>query len=214
MDKDVHPMATPTVPAASSREDLPLTPPEPRDPSRTPGPPWLGGRGVGEVALTLLRLALGVEFLWAFVDKLFGLGYATPSARAWISGGSPTKGFLSNVSSGPLRGVFNAIAGAPAADWLFMLGLLGIGAALVLGVALRPAAASGVLLLTMMWFATWPPASVAGGEPTGSTNPLIDDHVISALALIVVAAFTVHGAGYLGRRWEHLDLVQRFAWLR
>jgi thiosulfate dehydrogenase [quinone] large subunit len=207
-------MATPTVPAASSEEVLPLTPPDPRDPSRTPGSPWLGGWSAGELALTLLRLALGVEFLWAFVDKLFGLGYATPHARAWISGGSPTKGFLSGVASGPLRGFFNAIAGAPAADWLFMLGLLGIGAALVLGVALRPATASGVLLLTMMWFATWPPASVAGGQPTGSTNPLIDDHVISALALIVVAAFTTHSAGNLGRRWAHLDGVQRFPWLR
>ncbi len=207
-------MATPTVPAASSREDLPLTSPDLRDPSRAPGSPWLGGRRAGEVALTLLRLALGVEFLWAFVDKLFGLGYATPNARAWINGGSPTKGFLSGVSSGPLRGFFNAIAGAPAADWFFMLGLLGIGAALVLGVALRPAAASGALLLTMMWFATWPPASVAGGQPTGSTNPQIDDHGISARALIVVAAFTTHGAGYLGRRWAHLHLVQRFPWLR
>ena len=29
-----------------------------------------------------------------------GLGYATPSAKAWIHGGSPTKGFLSTVLSG------------------------------------------------------------------------------------------------------------------
>ena len=43
-------------------------------------------------------------------------------------------------------------------DWLFMIGLLGIGVALLLGVALRPAAASGALLVMMMWFAVWPPA--------------------------------------------------------
>jgi thiosulfate dehydrogenase [quinone] large subunit len=207
-------MATPTAPAASPREDLPLTLPDARDPRLLSGSPWLGGRNAGTLALTLLRLVLGVEFLWAFVDKLFGLGYATPNARAWISGGSPTKGFLSGVSSGPLRGFFNAIAGAPAADWLFMLGLLGIGAALVLGVALRPAAASGALLLTMMWFATWPPASTAGGQPTGSTNPLVDDHVIAAVALLVVAAFITRSTGHLGRRWAQLDLVQRFPWLR
>jgi hypothetical protein len=54
---------------------------------------------VGSVALNPLRVALGVEFLWAFLDKTFGLGYATPSAKAWIHGGSPTKG--SCPGSGP-----------------------------------------------------------------------------------------------------------------
>jgi thiosulfate dehydrogenase (quinone) large subunit len=173
-----------------------------------------GAARIGVIALNLLRLALGVEFLWAFFDKLFGLGYSTPGARAWIHGGSPTDGFLSGVSAGPLHGVFNAIAGNPIIDALFMLGLLGIGAALLLGVALRPAAASGALLLTMMWLATWPPATIAAGQPTGSTNPVVDDHIISALALIVVATYAVQSAGYLGRWWASLDLVQRSAWLR
>jgi thiosulfate dehydrogenase [quinone] large subunit len=169
---------------------------------------------VGRVALHLLRLALGVEFVWAFLDKTFGLGYSTPSAGAWIHGGSPTKGFLSGVSAGPLHGLFNNIAGNPLIDWLFMLGLLGIGAALILGVALRVAAASGTALLAMMWLATWPPATIAGGQPTGSNNPAVDDHVITALALIVVGVFTAYGAGYLGRWWTKLDLVQRSPWLR
>ena len=51
--------------------------------------------------LAVFRVVLGFEFLWAFLDKLFGLGYATPSAKAWIAGGSPTKGFLSSVDVGP-----------------------------------------------------------------------------------------------------------------
>jgi thiosulfate dehydrogenase [quinone] large subunit len=37
-----------------------------------------------------LRLALGWIFLWAVIDKLFGLGFATPAKNAWIDGGSPT----------------------------------------------------------------------------------------------------------------------------
>src|SRR5688572_9064984 len=37
-----------------------------------------------------VRLALGWVFLWAFLDKAFGLGFATSAARAWIDGGSPT----------------------------------------------------------------------------------------------------------------------------
>ena len=65
---------------------------------------------------------------------------ATPSARAWINGGSPTKGFLSGVDVGPWQSFFHNIAGDPWADWLFMLGLLGIGVALVLGIGMRMAA--------------------------------------------------------------------------
>jgi thiosulfate dehydrogenase [quinone] large subunit len=168
----------------------------------------------GRVALNLLRLALGFEFLWAFFDKVFGLGYSTPSARAWINGGSPTKGFLSGVDSGPLQTVFNSIAGNPVVNWLFMLGLLGIGVALILGVGLRVAAASGAVLLVMMWFASWPLASTVAGKPTGSTNPIVDDHIISALAIIVVGAYAAHSAGYLGRWWSNQSVVRRTPWLR
>src|SRR4029450_1116625 len=93
--------------------------------------------------LAVFRVVLGFEFLWAFLDKTFGLGYATPSARAWINGGSPTKGFLSRVAVGPLEGTFHAIAGAAWADWLFMAGLLGIGIALIPGIGLRDARLGG-----------------------------------------------------------------------
>lgn len=134
--------------------------------------------------------------------------------QAWTQGGSPTKGFLSGVAAGPLQGPFNAIAGNTLIDWLFMLALLGIGTALILGVALRVAAACGTVLLLMMWFATWPPAAIAAGEPTHSTNPVVDDHVISALALIVIGAYAAHSAGYLGRWWSDQPAVHRAKWLR
>lgn len=169
---------------------------------------------VGTFALNALRLAIGFQFLWAFLDKTFGLGYATPSARAWINGGAPTNGFLSNVSAGPLEGTFNAMAGNAFYDWLFMAGLLGIGVALLLGVALRVAAGSGALLLAMMYLASWPLAKIGNGEPTGSNNPLVDDHLVSIFALVVVASFAATSAGYLGRLWADLPLVRRQPWLR
>src|SRR6266511_1876735 len=87
--------------------------------------------------LAVLRVATGVIFLWAFLDKRFGLGYATGSQNAWINGGSPTKGFLSRVAVGPFESLFHSWAGAAWADWLFMLGLLAIGIALILGIGLR-----------------------------------------------------------------------------
>ena len=206
--------ASTTLPAVPDRAGLSPATTDPRMLGGESESSSLTAARVGRVALNLLRLALGVEFLWAFLDKTFGLGYATPDARAWVHGGSPTKGFLSGVDAGPLQSLFNAIAGNPVIDWLFMLGLLGIGVALILGVALRIAAASGVVLLLMMWLASWPLASTVAGKPTGSTNPLIDDHIISALAIIVVGAYAAHSAGYLGRWWSHQPLVRRLPWLR
>ena len=90
-----------------------------------------------------LRLALGWVFLWAFLDKLFGLGFATPAKNAWINGGSPTKGFLGNAVSGPFEGFYHSFAGAAWADWLFMIGLAGIGTALIAGIGMRIAATAG-----------------------------------------------------------------------
>ena len=45
----------------------------------------------------MLRFAMGFIFLWAFFDKVFGLGFATTADKAWIRGGSPTTGFLANA---------------------------------------------------------------------------------------------------------------------
>jgi thiosulfate dehydrogenase (quinone) large subunit len=122
--------------------------------------------------LAVFRVAVGFVFLWAFLDKTFGLGYATPSAKAWINGGSPTKGFLSGVAAGPLESTFHSWAGAPWADWLFMAGLLGIGLALTLGVALRIAAASGTVMMLFMWAAEWPLAKHTSARwPTSPPGP-------------------------------------------
>ena len=111
---------------------------------------------LGARAAAVTRIATGLVFLWAFFDKTFGLHYATASGKGWIDGGSPTKGFLSGVQAGPLRSFFHDIAGKGWTDWLFMLGLLGIGAALVTGVALRATAVAGTALMAMMWAAEWP----------------------------------------------------------
>jgi thiosulfate dehydrogenase [quinone] large subunit len=162
----------------------------------------------------VFRVAIGFVFLWAFLDKTFGFGYATPSAKAWINGGSPTKGFLSNVAAGPLESTFHNWAGAPWADWLFMLGLLGIGVALTLGIALRIAAVSGTVMMLLMWAAEWPLAKhTSAGAPSMSTNPIIDYHIIYALALIAVAVVYAGNTWGLGRFWAKLPFVRRNRWL-
>jgi thiosulfate dehydrogenase [quinone] large subunit len=164
-------------------------------------------------ALAVLRIATGLVFLWAFIDKLFGLGYATPAAKAWIAGGSPTKGFLSGVEVGPFDTAFQAIAGAWWANWLFMLGLAGVGIAVTLGIGLRISAIAGTVMMLLMWLAEFPlDRFTAAGEPSGSTNPIIDYHVIYAIALVVVALTYAGNTWGLGRRWAALPVVQRQHW--
>ena len=194
-------MAGPTItrPLRTRPVDLRVEASRPKPAQRAPSG-WLAA----------LRVGVGAVFLWAFLDKLFGFGYSTPWERAWLNGGSPTKGFLSGVDAGPFAGFFRDIAGNAVVDWLFMLGLLGIGVAVLSGVALRLAAASGTLMMALMWAAEWHPARFTGsGEATGSTNPLVDYHVVYALALIVIAVTYAGDRFGLGRRWAQLPFVSR-----
>jgi thiosulfate dehydrogenase [quinone] large subunit len=149
------------------------------------------------------RLALGWVFLWAFLDKTFGLGHDTAGADAWIRGGSPTKGFLAFGAQGPLAGFYHSIAGAPWADWLFMIGLAGIGIALILGIGTRLATVAGIVLLIMMYSVVLPPAN----------NVFLDDHLIYALTLAGLAFTGAEKTLGFGRGWQQTALVQRFRWL-
>lgn len=172
------------------------------------------GGVIGRTFLALLRIAVGFIMFWAFLDKLLGLGYSTPKARAWINGGSPTKGFLSNVSVGPqgLQDFFHNIAGTWWANWLFMIGLAAIGLALILGIGLRIAAIANVVMMAMMWMAEWPLDKVtATGDPSGSSNPIVDYHVVYALAGIVCAAFLAGRTLGFGLLWE--KIVGKARWL-
>ena len=162
-----------------------------------------------------LRVSLGWVFLWAFLDKLLALGFSTgrDSATgvvdrfgdaAWINGGSPTEGFLAFGTSGPFAGFYQSFAGAGWANWLFMAGLAGIGTALIAGIGMRITAVAGTTLLIFMWSAVLPP----------DNNPFMDDHLIYALVLVLLA---VAGAGRtlgLGSRWEALPIVQKYPILK
>ncbi|MBI2706151.1 MAG: hypothetical protein HYX32_12790 [Actinobacteria bacterium] len=144
------------------------------------------------------RIGLGFIFLWAFFDKLFGWGIGTLSERSWLNGGSPTTGYLKGVR-GPFAEQFNWLAGRSWVDWLFMIGLFAIGVALVAGIGMRIAAASGALLLVFMWMASLPIL----------TNPFLDDHLI--YALVIVGLALVHAGDTLGfgRWWSRTALVHR-----
>lgn len=150
--------------------------------------------------LAVARILLGFVFLWAFLDKTFGLGFATTPAKAWVSGGSPTTGFLKSLD-GLFAGFFNGLAGNVVVDWLFMLGLLGVGVALIVGAGLRIAAVSGAIILVMMWLAELPL----------TTNPFVDDHIVYAVLLFVIAA--APRCLSLSKWWVNLNYVKKHPWL-
>lgn len=160
-----------------------------------------------------LRISLGLIFLWAFFDKLFGLGYATcrqetgeiirGCSNAVIEGGSATTGFLKFGTSGPLSDFYQGLAGNSFIDGLFMAGLLGIGIALLLGIGMRIAVATGSLLMLMMWSASLPPEN----------NPLIDDHIIYILVLAGLLLTNKNQVMGLGNWWSKTKLVKTYSWL-
>ena len=168
-------------------------------------------------ALAALRIGFGLTFLWAFFDKLLALGYATGvnpetgavdrfGPDAWVNGGSPTFGFLTFgvPADNPFHSFFNSIAGDTWVNWLFMLGLLGIGLALTFGVGMRIAAAAGALLYLMMWVASMPLEN----------NPIVDDHLLGAVTVVVLALTLAGDTWGLGKAWARTGLVRKHQVLR
>lgn len=149
------------------------------------------------------RISLGWIFLWAFLDKTFGLGYATPAERAWIDGGSPTSGFLGGVE-GPFGDFFQGLAGNAFIDWLFMLALLGLGVAFMLGIGMWIAAGSAVVLMVLMWMAVLPIVN----------NPFLDDHLVYAILAVGLAASNAGDTWGFGKVWARSQIVNRYPVLR
>lgn len=169
----------------------------------------------GMYALALARITLGLIFLWAFFDKLFGLGFATCRdaktdvvttlcEKAWVNGGSPTTGFLKFAAKGPFETIYQNMAGNTAIDVLFMAGLLLVGLALILGIGMKIAALSGSLLMLMMWTAVLPKEN----------NPLLDDHIVYIFVLIALHGTNSRQKLGLGGWWANQSIAKRYPILR
>ena len=152
-----------------------------------------------------LRLTMGLIFLWAFIDKVFGLGFATTPEKAWLAGGSPTAGFLQFGVHGPFAYFYHSLAGIPMVDWLFMLGLLFVGLSLTFGILVKLGSLTGIIMLLLMYMAV-------GIQPIN--NPFIDDHIV--YILIMIGLMMSDSGDYLGfsQAWSRINLVQKFKILR
>lgn len=157
-----------------------------------------------ELFLVLLRVGMGWIFFWAFIDKVFGFGFATTPDKSWLSGASPTYGFLKSGTHGPFQSLFASLAGNPIIDWLFMLGLFGIGVALLLGIARKISTLSGTLFLLLIWLSAFPP----------KTNPFLDEHIIYIFVLQIL--FQLHSGEVFGlsKWWNKLAIVKKFPILK
>ena len=179
-----------------------------------------GGSGLGWKFLSLTRIAIGFIFLWAFLDKLIGLGFATCRTvaedgsfsieamcdKAWINGGHVTEGYLvygGNPNS-PFHDFFVNLGADRWTDWAFMFGLLAVGLALMLGIGSKLGAWAGVALLVFMYMTQMWPAN----------NPFLDDHIVYSIALIgiVYVELSRQDIG-LGKWWRKMPIVQKNSWL-
>lgn len=148
---------------------------------------------------------MGLIFLWAFIDKVFGFGFATTPEKAWLLGGSPTTGFLQFGVHGPFASFYHSLAGIPLVDWLFMLGLLWIGLTLTLGIFVKLGSLTGILMLFLMYTAV-------GIQPTN--HPFIDDHIV--YIFVMIGLLISNSGDYLGfgKYWSRVNLVQKYKILK
>lgn len=164
--------------------------------------------------IALMRIGLGTIFLWAFADKLWGLGFTTCKSgegmvevmcsSAWAAGGSPTTGFLQFATSGPFADMYTSLAGNVLIDWLFMMALLLLGVALILGIGIKLAAFGGSLLLIMMWSAMLPPEH----------HPFISEHLIYLLGLLIILVSNRSQVLGLGNWWANRPMVRKYGILK
>jgi thiosulfate dehydrogenase (quinone) large subunit len=148
--------------------------------------------------LAVLRIMIGFMLLWAFFDKMFGLGLSTPAGSGMIDGGSPTHGFLSSSNTLSFLAAYSNIL-----DVVIMLAFLLIGIALMLGIGMKIATITGALVFLMMYVALFPPEN----------NPILDDHII--YIFVLMAVYMADAGSYLGlgNWWKEQKIVKRFPFL-
>jgi thiosulfate dehydrogenase [quinone] large subunit len=167
-------------------------------------------RKIGK-GLAILRVALGVGFLYAGLDKVvhFAGGTKAFNATGFLKGatGGAIPGSADGAVVNPTHDFWVALAGNPGAmsvvNFLVVFGEVAIGVALVLGVATRFAGIAGTLMMALFWVATWDFA-----------HGVVNEQFLYA----ILSAFVAYAAA--GEVWgldamiERTELVKRAPQLR
>ena len=147
----------------------------------------------------ILRILIGFYFFWAFIDKLFGFGFGTPSERAWLNGGSPVTGFLTGSIEGgnPFASVWEFLISdgvVTITNVLFMVGLFAIGLSMILGIGQKVYTVAASAMYFFMYLAALPISS----------NPIYDDHLLMIFVFIVLLGMRAGDYIGLGKTWEKM----------
>jgi len=153
----------------------------------------------------ILRLFASWTFLWTFFDKLFGLGFNVTPDKAWIVGNSPTFGFLKFAAKGPFAGFYQSLAGNQIVDWVFMLGVLLMGLALLLGIGVKIAGYAGALFYIFIYTAGFIPPEF---------NPFLDEHLYYVVLMLAFASVDAGDYIGFGAWWSRTRLVQKYPFLK
>ncbi|TFG97778.1 MAG: DoxX family membrane protein, partial [Calditrichales bacterium] len=136
--------------------------------------------------LLILRLIIGWHLLYEGVAKLLIPSW---TAAPYLA---TARGFMS--------GIFNWIASHPdllrLVDLLNIWGLILIGVGLILGIFLRSAAISGIVLLGLYYIAHPPFVGLDFGIPQEGHYLIVNKTLVEMIALAVIAVFP---AGYVFR---------------
>jgi thiosulfate dehydrogenase [quinone] large subunit len=148
------------------------------------------------IIIVMLRVALGWLYFYAGVTKLLDPAW---SAAGYLSGAKTFPGFFHWLASPGVLPFTNALNA-----W----GLTLIGAALILGIAVRLASVFGVLLMALYY------VCMLEFPYPDAHSFIVDEHVIYALLLLFLSSVQA------GRVWglqpwaSRLPIVRRFPRIR
>lgn len=137
------------------------------------------------ISLLLLRLSLGWLFLYAGLSKV--MGEQAFSAAGYLKGAQNFTWLYEFFASTPMLPFTNFVN-----EW----GQIAIGVSLILGIFVRFSAVAGVVMMLLYYFALPFP------KPDAHSF-IVDDHIIYAAGLLVLAAFQA------GQFWGLENKVRR-----
>ncbi|MGC9355409.1 MAG: hypothetical protein ACP5D9_16290, partial [Mariniphaga sp.] len=137
-----------------------------------------------KLIITIFRVAIGWHFLYEGLVKLW--------AANWSAAG-----YLANAT-GPFAGFYHWMAASEGlmkvVDPMNIAALLLIGLALFLGVFIRTASVSGILLLALYYFA-YPPFGGSMLAPVEGNYYIVNKNFIEAAALLLLLLIKERGYG-------------------
>lgn len=143
-------------------------------------------------ALTFLRVALGWLFFYAGITKVLNPAW---SAAGYLNGAKTFAGFY-HFLAGP--GVL------PVTNFLNEWGLTLIGAALILGIAVRLAGTLGAAMMLLYYL------PILDFPYPNAHAFLVDEHIVYAAALLLLAALRAGRVMGLENWCANLPICRRF----